>query len=209
MSVTWLSRRYTAYPAPIAAKLIGCVNYFPSRNAAGYFTDYQGYRDHQHHLGADQGDGFSNCKQLRPAAAVRPEAPCLSDTGADRRAVSLDEFGEQARMGYRNASVHKIAVEVAEGRLDIESWNDRSITTEDLYKRLLSLPGIGPYAASCLLIYLGKYDRVNADSWARTLVGKELGRKVTDKEVHQFFAPHGKWQALAYHFYRWKPDDPL
>jgi 3-methyladenine DNA glycosylase/8-oxoguanine DNA glycosylase len=117
--------------------------------------------------------------------------------------VSLAEFSEKARMGYRSASVHRIATEIAEGRLDLGSWNDPSLSSDDLYKRFLSLPGVGPYAASCLMIYLGRYDRVNVDSWARTLVGKELGRKVTDKEARDFFEPYGKWKALVYHFYKW------
>ena len=61
-----------------------------------------------------------------------------------------------------------------------------------------------PYAASCLMIYLGRYERVNVNSWARTLVGQELGRTVTDKEAHSFFEEYGKWKALVYHFYPWR-----
>ncbi len=140
--------------------------------------------------------------------------PLLSDpslrtfpTPEQLASVSFDDFAAKARMGYRSASVHKTATDIAEGRLDLESWSDPSIPSDDLYKRLLSLPGIGPYAASCLLIYLGRYHRVNVDSWARTLVGKEMGRKVTDKEVHEFFEPYGKWRALVYHFYPWRKDD--
>jgi 3-methyladenine DNA glycosylase/8-oxoguanine DNA glycosylase len=122
--------------------------------------------------------------------------------------VPLEQFAEAARMGYRNAAVHKTATEIAEGRLDLESWRDPSIPSIDLTKRLLSLPGIGPYAASCLMIYLGRYDRVNVDSWARMMVKKELGRPVTDKEVHAFFEPYGEWKALVYHFYKWKVAEP-
>jgi len=122
--------------------------------------------------------------------------------------VTLEEFSEKARLGYRNASVHRIATDIVEGRLDLESWRDSEITSQDLYKRLLSLPGIGPYAASCLMIYLGRYERVNVDSWARMMVGKELGRSVTDKEAHAFFEPYGEWKALVYHFYRWRESAP-
>ena len=123
-------------------------------------------------------------------------------------AVPLADFASKARMGYRSASVHRIATEIAEGRLDLESWQDPAIPSADLYKRLLSLPGIGPYAASCLMIYLGRYDRVNVDSWARTMVGKELGRPITDNEVHDFFEPYGEWKALVYQFYKWKENPP-
>ena len=40
------------------------------------------------------------------------------------------------------------------------------------------------------------------------MVGRELGRPVTDKEVHAFFDEFGEWKALAYHFYPWK-DEPI
>jgi len=122
----------------------------------------------------------------------------LSDT--------LEEFSAKAKLGYRNASVYKIASDIAAGILDLEELRSPEITTTDLNKRLLALPGVGPYAASCLMIYLGRYERVNVDSWARTLVGKELGRSVTDKEVHAFFEEFGEWRALVYHFYPWRED---
>jgi 3-methyladenine DNA glycosylase/8-oxoguanine DNA glycosylase len=111
-------------------------------------------------------------------------------------------------MGYRDSAVHRVATDIAEGRLDLESWSEPEIASADLYKQLLSLPGVGPYAASCLMIYLGRYDRVNVDSWARMMVGKELGRPVSDKEAHAFFEPYGQWKALVYHFYKWKEAEP-
>lgn len=122
--------------------------------------------------------------------------------------VSPDDFAARARMGYRNAAVHRISTDVAEGRLDLETLRDPSIPSAEIYRRMLALPGIGPYAASCLMIYLGRYDRVNVDSWARMMVGKELGRSVTDKEVHAFFEPYGEWKALVYHFYPWRHEAP-
>lgn len=122
--------------------------------------------------------------------------------------ISRDEFSAGARMGYRSDAVYRIALDTVEGRLDLESWQDPGITTPDLFKRLTGLPGVGPYAASCLLIYLGRYNRVNVDSWARMMVGKELGRTVTDKEAHAFFEPYGEWKALVYHFYPWKEEGP-
>jgi 3-methyladenine DNA glycosylase/8-oxoguanine DNA glycosylase len=118
--------------------------------------------------------------------------------------VPFEEFADKARMGYRNAAIHKIATAVAEGSLDVESLQSEPLTSAELYKKLLALPGVGPYAASCLLIYLGHYDRVNVDSSARAAVGKEVGTPVTDKEAHAFFEEYGEWKALVYHFYRWR-----
>jgi 3-methyladenine DNA glycosylase/8-oxoguanine DNA glycosylase len=118
--------------------------------------------------------------------------------------VCLEEFSSTVRMGYRAASVYTIATDIAEGRLDVEALDDPTIPVDELYRTLLTLPGVGPYAASSLMLYLGRYERVNSDSWARTLVGQELGIKATDKDVHDFFEPYGKWRALVYRFYPWR-----
>lgn len=161
-------------------------DHFPTRNAAGYFTDYQSHRHHKHNLGADESHGLrivDNFGTPLPSDATKRAFP-VPEQIANR---TVGEFGVMARMGYRSASVHKIATDIVKERLDLESLNNPGIPSDELYKFPLTLPGIGPYAASCLMIYLGRYNRVNVDSWARTLVGKELGRKVTDKEVHAFF----------------------
>lgn len=123
-------------------------------------------------------------------------------------AVPFEEFAATARFGYRNASIHSLAGEICRNEIDLESLCNPYLPTPELWKRLLALRGVGPYAASCLMIYLGRYDRVNVDSWARMMVGKELGRPVTDKEVHAFFAPYGEWSGLVYHFYPWSVEEP-
>ena len=119
-------------------------------------------------------------------------------------AVPLEEFAAKARMGYRNAYVHSLATSIAGGQLDLEDLQNAGLAADGLRKRLLALPGIGPYGAACLMLYLGKPEHVNADSWARMLLSKELGRPVTDKEVLAFFEGHGEWRGLVYNFYPWK-----
>ena len=119
-------------------------------------------------------------------------------------AVPFDEFAAKARMGYRNAYVHGLATAIADGTLELEGWQDKTLTADVLRKRLLSLPGVGPYGAACLMLYLGKPEHVNADSVARAALGKELGRAVTDKDVHTFFEEHGGWRGLVYNFYPWR-----
>ena len=121
-------------------------------------------------------------------------------------AVPFDEFAAKARMGYRNAYVHAIATQVVGGTLDLEAWQTEPLTAAELRKRLLALPGIGPYGAACLMLYLGRPEHVNADSWARMLLGKELGRAVTDRDVHDFFQDYGQWRGLVYNFYAWREE---
>ena len=118
--------------------------------------------------------------------------------------VPFTEFAAKARMGYRAAYVHAIATAIVSGTLDLEGWQEEALAADALRKRLLALPGIGPYGAACLMLYLGKPEHVNADSVARALLGKELGRPVTDSEVRAFFAAHGPWQGLVYNFYPWR-----
>lgn len=125
-------------------------------------------------------------------------------SAAEIAAVPFDDFSAKARMGYRSAYVHSIAAEIASGSLDLEAWQTEDLTADALRKRLLSLPGIGPYGAACLLLYLGKPAHVNSDSVARALLAKELNRPVSDKDVHAFFATHGEWQGLVYNFYPWQ-----
>ena len=159
---------------------------------------------------------FGEAPAPSPRNNLTPQPPSLQEGGVRRAfptpeaiaVVPFDEFAEKAKLGYRAGAVHGLAVDIVEGRIDLEALRDPAIPAGDLWKKLLALRGVGPYAAACLMIYLGRYDRVNVDSWARMMVGKELGRKVTDKEVHDFFEPHGEWRALVYHFYPWREDPP-
>ncbi len=121
-------------------------------------------------------------------------------------AVPPEEFAEKARMGYRSAYVHAIASAIVGGSLDLEAWQSEALPAADLRKRLLGLPGVGPYGAACLLLYLGKPEHVNSDSVARAALSQEVGRTVTDKEVHAFFETHGQWRGLVYNFYPWKQE---
>ena len=120
--------------------------------------------------------------------------------------VPFEEFAAKARMGYRNQFVYSLSTAIAKGELDLESWQDKNWSVVELRKMLLSLPGIGPYGAACLMLYLGRPEHVNADSVARALLSQELGHPVTDKEVLAFFEAHGKWRGLVYNFYSWKAE---
>lgn len=119
----------------------------------------------------------------------------------------FDDFAAASRLGYRASAIHTLAIDVANGTLDLEDFRDPDIPTDILCKRILTLKGIGPYAAACLMLYLGRSGKVNVDSVARTLLAGELGHPVSDREVHDFFAKYGEWQGLVYNFYRWKHNE--
>jgi 3-methyladenine DNA glycosylase/8-oxoguanine DNA glycosylase len=123
--------------------------------------------------------------------------------------VQVDEptLREQCRMGYRAPYVTELSQRVASGELDLEALKTSSLTTTELRKELMTIKGVGGYAAANLLMLLGRYDYLPVDSWALTVVSNEFfgGEKVTPKQVLETFARWGKWQGLVYWFWDWSP----
>jgi 3-methyladenine DNA glycosylase/8-oxoguanine DNA glycosylase len=125
------------------------------------------------------------------------------------RLAQVDEptLREQCRMGYRTPYVAELSQRVAFAVLDLESIKTSSLTTPELRKELMSIKGVGGYAAANLLMLLGRYDYVPVDSWALKVVSSEFfgSEVVTPKQVLETFAPWGKWQGLVYWFWDWSP----
>lgn len=126
-----------------------------------------------------------------------------------QRLALVDEptLREECRMGYRAPYVNELAQRVASGELDLEALKTSTLSTLDLRKELMSIKGVGGYAAANLLMLLGRYDYVPVDSWALKVVSNEFfgGEKVTPKQVLSTFEPWGKWQGLVYWFWDWSP----
>jgi 3-methyladenine DNA glycosylase/8-oxoguanine DNA glycosylase len=138
--------------------------------------------------------------------------PCDAELHAfptPERLAQIDEpiLREQCRMGYRAPYVTELSQRVASGELDLEALKTSSITTADMRKELMTIKGVGGYAAANLLMLLGRYDYVPVDSWALTVVSNEFfaGEKVTPKQVLSTFERWGKWQGLVYWFWDWTP----
>lgn len=122
-------------------------------------------------------------------------------------AASSPEFlRERVRVGYRAAAIHRLAARVAEAELDLEALKTSRLPTLELRKELLTISGVGPYAAASLLLLLGRSDFVPVDSWALKLVSHEWyrGKPVTAREVEKRFAKWGEFKGLAYWFWDWK-----
>ncbi len=124
------------------------------------------------------------------------------------RLAQVDEptLREECRMGYRAPYVSELAERVASGALDLEALKHSTISTVELRKELMTIKGVGGYAAANLLMLLGRYDYVPVDSWALKMVSNEFfgGEKVTPKQVLSTFERWGKWQGLAYWFWEWE-----
>ena len=127
------------------------------------------------------------------------------------RLAELDEetLRAQARLGYRAPSVLSLARSVVRAEIDLEGLKGSVLPTGELRKGLLSIRGVGPYAAANLLMLLGRSDFLPIDSWALKMVSQEWhgGAPVTPSDVEAAFARWGQWQGLAYWFWDWDQSD--
>jgi 3-methyladenine DNA glycosylase/8-oxoguanine DNA glycosylase len=112
---------------------------------------------------------------------------------------------EKIRVGYRAGAIHQLAVHVASGMFDLESLKASDLPTLELRKELLTMNGVGPYAAANLLLIMGRTDFIPIDSWALKLVSHEWydGKPVTPKDVEKHFEDWGEFKGLAFWFWDW------
>jgi len=113
---------------------------------------------------------------------------------------------EKIRVGYRAPAIYELALRVASGKFDLESLKTSELSTLELRKELLTINGVGPYAAANLLLILGRSDFIPIDSWALKLVSHEWyrGEPITAKEVEKRFEKWGEFKGLAFWFWDWK-----
>ncbi len=136
---------------------------------------------------------------LEPSLRAFPTPEAVAEAGENY-------LQQEVKLGYRASSIARLSHQVASGDLDLEGLKDSPLETAELYERLKSIKGVGQYAAAHILTFLGRYDYLGVDTWARKLVSKRFfdGAPVADKEVQEVFAPWGKWRFLAYWFWDWE-----
>jgi 3-methyladenine DNA glycosylase/8-oxoguanine DNA glycosylase len=136
------------------------------------------------HLGVEGRHGRSF-----PSAAAMAEAPD-------------DFYRDVARAGYRGPYLRAIAGAVASGSLDLEELDGRSdLPDDEVARRLLALPGVGPYAAAHVMMLLGRYRPLILDSWSRPKYATLNGRKATDKTIERRFRRYKDFAGLAFWLY--------
>ena len=145
------------------------------------------------------------------ASSSRPadEAPLGTKAFPTPEAIAASDpeyIQEKIRVGYRAPAIHDLAVRVASGTYDLEALKTSSLPTLELRKELMTIKGVGPYAAANLLLILGRSDFIPIDSWALKLVSHEWykGKPITAKEVEKRFEKWGEYKGLAFWFWDWK-----
>jgi 3-methyladenine DNA glycosylase/8-oxoguanine DNA glycosylase len=140
-----------------------------------------------------------------------PDAPA---SGWEGRAFPTPEvmaeapesfYRDTVKAGYRAAYLRGIAAMVADGTLDLEGLAqamESELSDDDLAKRLLALPGIGPYAAAHAMTLFGRSSRLILDSWTRPTyaarMGNANGELIADAEIVARFTSYGPFAGLAF-----------
>ena len=140
---------------------------------------------------------------------VAPLAPNIETrsfpTPESIAASNPDYIREKIRVGYRAPAIHELAVRVAKGGFELEALKSSDLSTLELRKELMTINGVGPYAAANLLMILGRHDFIPIDSYALKMVSHEWykGNPITAREVGKRFEKWGEYKGLAFWFWDW------
>ncbi len=100
--------------------------------------------------------------------------------------------------GYRAPYLLKLCKDISNKKIDVESFRNSELPTEELYWELRSIKGIGHYAAGNILKLLGRYDYLGIDSWVRKRFSQlhKSGRTVSDASIEEHYNRYGSWRGL-------------
>lgn len=117
-------------------------------------------------------------------------------------------------LGFRDKYVYETTRKILNEEINLNKMHEQ-IDTEKLRKTLLTLPGVGPKVADCILLFstLKRFDVFPIDVWVRRVMNdlyikKEDETKVNKKEIESLAKQkYGNLEGIAqqYLFY-WKRD---
>jgi len=110
-------------------------------------------------------------------------------------------------VGYRDQRMVDLAKMIVRGELDLEYLEDATVSDDDIYETLLSLPGIGPYAGANIMSLLGRYSRLAIDTetirHGKTVLGYKGSDLAIRKKLEKHYAPFGEHKFRSYWFEVW------
>jgi 3-methyladenine DNA glycosylase/8-oxoguanine DNA glycosylase len=116
-----------------------------------------------------------------------------------------DEFyRDVVRAGYRGRYLKLLAASIVDGTVELEELarsTPDELPDDEVYARLLALPGVGPYAAAQIMMLLGRYSRLILDSWTRPKYARLRGRRASDATIARRFRRYGRYAGLAFWLY--------
>lgn len=112
----------------------------------------------------------------------------------------------RCRVGYRDQRIIDLAKLFTKGHIN-EHWLQHEGTDDEVFKFLITLPGIGPYAAGNIMQLMGRYSRLALDTESIRHAKNVLGMTGTDnelmKELKAHYEPFGEHKFRSYWFELW------
>lgn len=118
----------------------------------------------------------------------------------------------RCRVGYRDQRIVDLA-KLANQRTSIihpsneHNLTDPAVPDEHVLKQLVTLPGIGPYAAANILQLLGRYEHLPVDTethrHAKTVLGYTGTTSQLNKQIDAHYQPFGTHRFRSYWFELW------
>jgi len=139
-----------------------------------------------------------------PAAPANGPYGRAFPTPAAMGAAGEEFYRDVVRAGYRGRYLRELAASVADGTVELEELaqaTPEELSDDEVYKRLLALPGVGPYAAAQIMMLLGRYSRLILDSWTRPKYAHLRGRRTSDATIARRFRRYGRYAGLAFWLY--------
>ncbi len=128
-------------------------------------------------------------------------------TPSEILAAGSDYLLNVARVGYRTDAILTLCRNACDGSFDPDSLDTlaQTASTDELYRKLVSIKGIGPTSAGFLLSLLGRFDRMSVDSWTIAYVAENhmKGRKPTVRQIERIYERYGDWRQLVWWFEQW------
>lgn len=111
--------------------------------------------------------------------------------------MDFDALAAAVRAGYRNAYLYDLARSVADGSIDLDSW--QRLDSDGLFQAVKSLKGFGDYAAGTITRMYGHFDKIAIDSACREMYANlhNGGVRGSDSDIKAHYARYGKWRGLV------------
>jgi len=114
--------------------------------------------------------------------------------------VSLEEFKDRVRLGYRAGYIYELSARITSGDLNLNDLTHTSTPTAEVKKRLIEIKGVGNYAAASMLMLLGRYDQIPVDTVFRSFMKEKYfkDKQFSEEEGLNLYEEWGRWKYLAY-----------
>lgn len=118
--------------------------------------------------------------------------------------ISVEEIREVSRVGFRDKRIVDTSKIISDDIYSIEK--SKLLSSEELKQNLMSLPGVGPKVASCIMLFAyGRGETFPVDVWIKRVmeelyIKKETNIKLIDKYANDIFGDLAGY-AQQYLFY--------